>query len=480
MRRTKKSKISFIALATAAAVGVAGLVVAQSFSVTGDPVVLTYDSQRLSDTRDSSPVAAGGTLTVAVPAGESINVVLTAVQPSSTGYLSFDGGTTSALSWSGTGNASTLAHAYTGGAETIEVFASVETDVLVDLVYIVNKGESTTPTTTPVTTPTTTPVTTPPTTPVTTPTTTPVTTPPTTTPVSTTPTTTTAPVTTTMPPTNASTYVQSFDTAASLNDMVFEVTDSRPFSGAAGMSWTGDHAAVGDSCGAPETQRPLDSKALDRDPATPTRFDNDLVRNEGFVYWCELGNQHIMTSFNSTGYFHMDFRPAQTFTDVSRICWDQNVTSMGGKWTEVAIIPVDTFNANGQRMDYTHPDRNNPGEPGGLGLQIRDGVWKGQFDPREMDSSNNQSTDRSSRLGTTTQDRRLRTQHCVTDNGNGTVTMQRGTWDGGTQTAVLKGTFPAGEAVVVWSDVGYNPNKRNDHEVDENTWHWDNLIIESA
>ncbi len=447
MGRIKKSHTTFIALATAGAVAVAGLVVAQTLSVSGDPVVLTYDSQRLSDTRASARVPAGESVTVPVPTGESISVVLTAVQPSATGFLSFDGGTTSALSWSGTGNASTLAHAYTGGADAIEVFASVETHVLVDLVYVVNKSDE------PASTTTTTP-----------------------------PVTTSPPATTTVPTTvdtsgSGTTYVQSFDTAASLDDMIFEIQDRRPFN-SRGMTWTADHAVQGDSCGGPDTQRELDSMALQYVRDETTHFNNDLVRAEGFAYWCPVGANHLMTSFNSGGYYHMDFRPDQVFTDVSRICWDQNSTAMGpGKWSELTIVPLDVFRANGERMDYAHPSRDDTVAK--WALRVENGVWKGQFSSERMDSSNNRTTVDGSR-GITTQEKAARPQHCVVDNGDGTVTMSRDRVEGGRQVDVLPGTFPAGEAVVVWSDVGYNPNKRPDHDADENTFHWDNLIIESA
>lgn len=271
-------------------------------------------------------------------------------------------------------------------------------------------------------------------------------------------------------------FVQSFDTAASLNDIVFQISDGRSFPGDP-KSFTGDHSLPGADgmCGGPGESRQLSSGVKPRE--VPTRFSDAEVEALGLAYWCPNGGNHIMTAFDTSGYAHFDFRPDETFTDVARVCWDQNITDMGGKWTEVAVVPLALFNANGQRMDYTHPDRNGSGKPGSWGLPITNGVFKGGFHGGQQSASVNQSTDRGSNHQGTTEEKGLRTQHCVNDNGDGTVTMSRGTADGGLQVDRLNGAFPAGEVVVIFSDVSYNPDKRPGHDADENTWHWDNLLI---
>ena len=292
-------------------------------------------------------------------------------------------------------------------------------------------------------------------------------------------TTTTEPVdATTVPEVVGATFVETFDTAASLDDWVFTVHDGRSFNDT-GSTWTGDHVDTGDGCGSPATGRTLTTTQFPRVRPFST-YTNADVRAAGLAYHCPVGGDHIMTSFNTGGYAHFDFRPDRTFTDVNRVCWDQNLTDMGGKWTEVAIVPVPVFEANGQRMDYTHPDRNQDGEPGAWGLKITDGVWKGQYTDGTSGSSNDQLTDRGNRDVVETLDKVLRTQHCSIDNEDGTVTMTRGREDGTTQSDTLFGVFPAGEVVVILSDVSYNPPKRSPYSIDRLTWHWDNFIVASS
>ncbi len=271
-------------------------------------------------------------------------------------------------------------------------------------------------------------------------------------------------------------YVQSFDDAASIDDLVFEIADGRSFPGTP-KSFTGDHSLPDSSgmCGGPTSTRQLSSGDAPR--AVPTRFDDAAVRSLGLAYWCANGTGHFMTAFDTSGYAHFDFRPDRTFRDVRRVCWDQNITDMGGKWTEVAVVPIREFNANDGRMDYTHPDRNGPNQPGSWGLPIENGVFKAGFLGGQQTSSFDQRTFRGSVDQQTTENKMMRTQHCVNDNGNGTVTITRGKADGGLQKDTLQGSFPSGEVVVIFSDVSYNPDKRDGHSADENTWHWDNLLV---
>ena len=73
-----------------------------------------------------------------------------------------------------------------------------------------------------------------------------------------------------------------------------------------------------------------------------------------------------MTSLNTLGYGIASFSPRQVFEDVSRVCWTQNLTDLGGrKWTQMLVVPEETFQANGLRMDYVSPGFGDEGTPGG-------------------------------------------------------------------------------------------------------------------
>jgi hypothetical protein len=48
---------------------------------------------------------------------------------------------------------------------------------------------------------------------------------------------------------------------------------------------------------------------------------------------------HLMTSVNTEGYVRVWFSPKQTFHNVSKVCWDQNISDLGGgKWTIVSFL----------------------------------------------------------------------------------------------------------------------------------------------
>ncbi len=301
--------------------------------------------------------------------------------------------------------------------------------------------------------------------------------PPTTAAPTTSTTSTVPPPPTTEPP--ASAWTETFDTPASLDRLVFELSDGRPF-GEFGRTFPADHAlpAGGDplgDCGNPNTTSRTVSSPGGRTPGV-TRFADAEVRDSGIVYWCTNGAQHMMTAYDTGGYAHLDFRPDRTFNDVTRVCWDQNITDMGGKWTQLAIVPNGHFVANDARMDYTDPRRNGSGQPGSWGLPITNGTFLLTLDGRSATSN-----DQGLNIGTTpreiTEDRAFRASHCVEQTSPTEVTITIETSDGGETNETLPGVMPAGEVVVIFQDVSYNPRKRTGND-DEFSWHWDNLLIE--
>ena len=158
------------------------------------------------------------------------------------------------------------------------------------------------------------------------------------------------------PPTGPSQFVEDFSTSAGLDRFNWELfhggivdiftTDS------AILEWPGDHDH---SCGDPNTTSRTVHVHADAAPGP--------VANMGeHVYWCAPSNDpahgHFMTSMNSPGYTHLDFAPAQSFNNVRRICWDQNLTELGGqKWTQVTVVPEATFQTNGRLHQYVSPDQ---------------------------------------------------------------------------------------------------------------------------
>ena len=68
--------------------------------------------------------------------------------------------------------------------------------------------------------------------------------------------------------------------------------------------------------------------------------------DHGLLWWCAPGGDpakgHLMTGMNTAGYNIVWFSPKVEFTDVRRVCWDQNLTELGGgKWTQVVIATDD-------------------------------------------------------------------------------------------------------------------------------------------
>ena len=65
----------------------------------------------------------------------------------------------------------------------------------------------------------------------------------------------------------------------------------------------------------------------------------------------------------------------------------------------------------------------------------------------------------------------IRRTFSITDNRNGTVTVNYG----GVKTFTVPGSFPAGGFDVVFKDHNYTPDK--DGKPVGHTWHWDNIVV---
>ena len=189
----------------------------------------------------------------------------------------------------------------------------------------------------------------------------------------------------------------------------------------------------------------------------------------------------MMTSFNTAGYGQVDFSPAQTFSDLTTVCWDQNQTNLGNrKWTQVVVVPEAEFQANDERLDYVVPRLR--GRAGSAGIPLKRDVFLfemvqgstvvhvGQRDTG-VDFGGIQTIDEKARRFTT----------CMTDLDDGTIEIELERLDS-VETRVLGGSFPDGDVRVIFQDDNYNPQKAENPALvpDPFTWHWDNIVVNAA
>ncbi len=245
--------------------------------------------------------------------------------------------------------------------------------------------------------------------------------------------------------------------------------------------WQGDHSM---GCEGPMTQRTVHS---------------DGAHNDEMFWWCapkgpESG--HIMTSMYTEGYAQVLFAPNESFTDVTEVCWDQNMTTLPRKWTQVVMVPEDLYESNGGKLHYVNPALLPFPADGGLPPGPMSQGPDGDQMPALYDEWNayvltftSGSVDQHSREGNDTyfnapptDDKATRFRQCATDNGDGTVTHVNQLADGTTRTITLRGSFPDGEVRVIFQDDTYDSFKtdlgdRSGGDDPRATWHWDNISI---
>ena len=226
------------------------------------------------------------------------------------------------------------------------------------------------------------------------------------------------------------------------------------------LSWPGDHDL---SCGAPTAQRTV-----------------HVANHDELFWWCAPNGPdtgHVMTSMETSGYAIVSFTPNQAFTNVRQVCWDQNLTDLGGgKWSNVVIVPEGTYQRNAPRLDYVSAGFNDQNGPGGFNLQGNGEVFgvkvfRGTMMMYRGDTTLFQSGD----SWTAGNDRATRYRHCVTDHGNGTVTMSQAR-SAGSVTYSAAGSFPPGRVRVIFQDDNYDTVKHSGRPGFV-TWHWDNIEI---
>jgi hypothetical protein len=262
--------------------------------------------------------------------------------------------------------------------------------------------------------------------------------------------------------------VETFDTPASLDRFDFAVHHAWTANDT-DETWVGDHDT---SCGAPEPGRTV---------RNPTRVDDGKTYYPGMrnpvAYWCRV---HMMTTFNTNHYAQVDFAPKQTFEGVARVCWDQNRTDLGSRtWTQVVVVPLDTFDANRGRFDYV-ASRFSPDGPGKYGIHPTDETLMVEFGQGAPRVQVGQAVDDSAGHGWNAgSDKATRYQICFENAGSNQLRVTQGRAGGGADVYTLRGQIPTGDVKVIFQHDLYNPDKAPG--VDNGyTWHWDNIIVETS
>lgn len=223
-------------------------------------------------------------------------------------------------------------------------------------------------------------------------------------------------------------------------------------------TWSGDHNL---NCDGPQTQRVVHD------------------RLDEVIYYCQPGGDpakgHVMTSMGHIdGYSIVAIAPDRSFTDASRVCWDVNLTDLGQRqWWEAHLIPEAAFQANNRKLAYLTPLRENvdstalPYPSGSVNVAM-------MFGETDIFSGRSIIHDDKSPQAFKVTSKAKRYRHCLTDNGDGTLTWEQER-DTGTRTFTVAGAFPS-EFRLIFTDHNYTPLK--DGPVAGMTWHFDALLVE--
>jgi hypothetical protein len=260
--------------------------------------------------------------------------------------------------------------------------------------------------------------------------------------------------------------------------------------------WSGDFAA-GSAWGGNVNDWPADHDGSCGDPNTTRRtihLSSQAQANDAAFFVCLPGGDpakgHVMSTVNTEAYIIAWFSPKQTFANVHRVCWDQNIQFLGGgKWTQVLFLTQAEVARSGGDLGFTSPEYSDPGSTGSASGKASHGVklvgglmssWSaiGEWNPY---SPNTVQRPFAGDVGTTP-DKAPRYQQCIVDNEDGTLTAIRN-GPAGSVTSTVQGEIPNEPIRVVFEDDNYNPDKHNGASgVPTNsgqgyTWHWDNIQI---
>jgi hypothetical protein len=258
-------------------------------------------------------------------------------------------------------------------------------------------------------------------------------------------------------------------------------------------SWLGDHASTGtgpeDPCSPPDPgpgadpgYDPLDYQRLIE------RGDRASGFNSDWIYRCSpMGNRdlaHLMTSIGDTsGYSIGSFSPKQSFTGVTEVRWDVNITNLGNRqFPEVKLIPADRFDFQNIpcAIEWLPCDTSSHTQLGSVGTSFFNDEML--IDAGSgIDHNQKPSTFGWPETDPARDSIRTRRTHFFRDNGDGTLTFGIEREDGTFSELTGAGAFPDGPVRVVFADHNYTPLKAiGDGNVEGPitfTWHWDDLIV---
>ena len=245
--------------------------------------------------------------------------------------------------------------------------------------------------------------------------------------------------------------------------VIFDGVDNNAWHGG---EWTADHDMA---CDSPDTQRSLRSEMTPGDDMTPT-FDFHV---DELQFACR---DHWMTSVGDVdGYSIVWFSPDAEFTRDSQrtVSWDVNVTYLGGRmWWEMSIVPVGSpFLATVDWMaEVAHIEAYDDASvivgtgPAGSNINITTHAQQQYGGWAELCSAGAEQDPGGCAS------KAERKPFSVTDNGDGTITVDYG----GLFTETVPGEFPE-RFEVYFKQHAYTPDK--DGPVAGHTYHWDNIVI---
>ena len=187
----------------------------------------------------------------------------------------------------------------------------------------------------------------------------------------------------------------------------------------------------------------------------------------------------MMTSIGDTsGYSTGWFRPRATFSNQRTVSWDVNVTDLGPRqWWEVVVVPA-AFNSGVPECPQCAGSPALSPSPSGLPIYPAGSVAVGNGpaarDIRVHVDGADQQVEAAANLCRQDPEgcasKAIRRPFSMTDNGNGTITVEYG----GFATYTVAGSFPS-QFAVVFKDHNYTPTKTGAQP--GYTWHWDNIVV---
>jgi len=267
----------------------------------------------------------------------------------------------------------------------------------------------------------------------------------------------------------------------------------------------GDHNM---SCGDPTTSRDL---RIHGEQWNNGDHFPDITFDE--LFWhCAPGNDpakgHVMFNINTTGYNHIWFAPKGYFSNITKVCWDQNLNSIRGKWQELHFVdaadatryptgsrPTDSVTARGTGgfdLGFTDPSFRAPDGPN-TGITPQSGTLAGlNFFAGIYAWFQNQDTWTANQVGwpgimheygynggQPITDKATRYKHCLEQVAPNQlrVTFNSPT---GPMTRNFTGQIPQQPVRVVWHDSNYDAPKRGGYNAEMLTSHMDNIEIFTA